>query len=270
MALVSVASCGDNIVDPKLPVGAARFTPPAVYTIWWDMAKSCSGRSGSLSEVTWYTVPAGVPLESDGKPATAYWSAGSNQIVLSESVVDAGQVVRHEMLHALLRKKGHSRDQFLGRCAGYVTCTDQCVKDAGPGPAVPSSVARVNPSAIEVTMAIAPIPLFSKVNDGYFTITVKARNPMPNPVVVVLPTLASSDLPVTFSYQILGAGGDSDLVFALDGSAASFASGETKLHVFDLFVDNNGFRRGHIFPGLYLVSAAYGGKAATQQSLQAH
>ena len=79
MALAAAASCADNIVDPKLPQGATSFTAPAVYTTWWEMTKACSGRSGSLAAISWYKVPAGLPLELDGQSVSAYWSAGSNQ-----------------------------------------------------------------------------------------------------------------------------------------------------------------------------------------------
>src|SRR5688500_9835448 len=97
-----LAACGDNVVDPRLPAGAVQFTPPTCYSTWWEMTKSCSGRSGSLDDVTWYQVPAGVSLELDGESVSAYWSAASNRIVISASVRDDGHVIRHEMLHALL------------------------------------------------------------------------------------------------------------------------------------------------------------------------
>ena len=265
----SVLSCSDNIVDPRLPPGAMPFTPPSFYSTWWEMTKACSGRSGSLNDVKWYVVPSGVPLELDGESANAYWSAGSNQIVLSESVVDNGQVVRHEMLHALLGKQGHSRRDFLEICAGYVACTSKCVEDAGPATAVPVTVPRVAPSALEVTVTISPNPLFSAVNAGYFTVLVSARNPASTPVFVVLPG-ASDPLPVSFACQLIGPSSELEAAFVRDAAAASFAAGEVKVHAFDFFVDDHGDRRWHIFPGLYGVRGSYGGHLAPDQSLQTH
>jgi hypothetical protein len=263
-----VVSCGDNIVDPELPHLAKQFTPPSFYTTWWEMTKSCSGASGSLDEVTWYEVPAGVPLELDGKPVSAYWSAGSNRIVVSSDVREDGQVIRHEMLHALLRDKGHFRGDFLERCAGYVTCTSQCVSDAGPPPAVGASVPRVSAASLEVTMSIAPTPLFSAVNGGYFNVTVRARNPASNQVVAELPSQGSAQ--ISFSYFILGPNGEAGFVEVLDPGAAIFAAGETKVHVFDFFVGNEGTRHGRIYPGLYTIRGSYGGNSAPDQSLQTH
>ena len=264
----SLLSCGDTLVDPKLPFGATPFTPPSFYADWWEMTKACTGRSGSLSDVTWYTVPEGVPLELDGEQVSAYWSAASNQIVVSASVRDNGQVVRHEMLHALLGSKGHPRQEFLEKCLGYVACSTKCVADAGPAPIVPASVPRVTPAALEVTMAITPFTVRSSVNHGHFTLTVRARNPAGSPVFVVLPTPSGAGKPVSFSYQFFGPSGESDFVYMLDEGVASFAAGETKIHVFDFFADNEGALMRHLFPGQYTVAAGYGLQMTPSQALQ--
>ena len=265
LALAALLSCGDNIVDPELPSAAVAFTPPAYYATWWEMTKSCSGRSGSMSGVEWYSVPG--PLFLNGEAVSAYWSAGSNRIILSGEVIDDGQVVRHEMLHALLGDKGHSRGDFLERCAGYVTCSSQCVADAGPAPVVPATVPRVSPSALEVTMAIEPNVVRASVNSGYFTVTVRARNPAGNPVFVVLPG-DSDPLPVSFASQLLGPSPEMQTVLVRDAAVASFAAGETKVHAFDFFVDNQGSLPRHIFPGLYTVRGTFGGHNAPTLSLQ--
>lgn len=262
----SILSCADNIVDPRLPPGATQFTPPAVYTTWWEMTQACSGRSGSLDAVTWYEVPAHVPLESDGRRVTAYWSAASNQIVVSATVARNGQVVRHEMLHALLRTKGHSRADFLERCAGRVTCTSQCVEDAGPAPVVPASVPRVAPSAMQVTVRADPVNPLSSVNDGYFSMTVRVHNPAPNPVFVVLPEPTTLGAPMSFSYRLSGVGSEAVNLIALDAGVATFAAEETKEHVFDFFI-GNGSLPGHVYPGLYTFWGAYGTYPAPDYSL---
>lgn len=259
------ASCGDNIVDPKLPAGAVQFTPPAHYATWWEMTKSCSGRSGSMESVTWYQIPADL-FVLDGKSVSAYWSAGSNQIVLSSGVLDDGQVVRHEMLHALLGEKGHSREDFLQNCAGYVTCTTGCVTDAGPAPQVPSTVPRVSASALEVTMQITRNPPIGI--GGIYTIKISARNPAPNTVFVNLPTIMQSE--ISFAYAITGPFGKSDRVIVHDFSSATFAAGETKVHVFELFADNQGTLPRHIFAGQYTATGAFGGHSAPSQFLQVH
>lgn len=262
MALAAVASCADNIVDPKLPEGATPFTVPAVYTSWWEMTKACSGRPGSLAAISWYEVPLGALLELDGQSVSAYWSAGSNQIVVSAAVTEDGPVIRHEMLHALLGSKGHPREEFLGRCAGYVTCSSKCAEDAGPAPGIPTSVRRVSPTELIVTAEIAPATNLRIVESSYFAITVQARNPFAYAVVAVLPTSAVvRDAKISFAYTITGVGGESAQIHALDSSASTFAAGETKVHVFDFFV-GDGFRQGRIFTGPYTATVGYGGHFA--------
>ncbi len=258
-----MVSC-DNLVDPELPPSAVQFTPLPAYAVWWEMTEACSGRSSSLDAVQWYQVPDNVALEIDGKEVSAYWSAASNRIVVSSSVVRDGQVVRHEMLHALLRSKGHSRSEFLERCGGLVACTTQCIEDAGPSPAIAPFVPRVSPASMEVTTVVDPRPPRTSVNGGYFSVTVRVRNVAPNPVFVLLPTPANVGSPVSFSCRLAGIGGESSDVLALDNSAATFAAGETKVHVFDFFI-GDGARIGQIFTGRYVLRGAYGGQAAPEE-----
>ncbi len=270
MALAAAASCADNIVDPKLPPGATPFTAPAVYTTWWEMTKACSGRSGSLAAISWYKVPSGLPLKLDGQSVSAYWSAGSNQIVISELVKEDGPIIRHEMLHALLRSKGHPREEFLERCAGYVTCGIKCAEDAGTAPVIPASVPRVSPTDLIVTAAIAPITDIRVIEGSYFAITVRARNPYTYTVVAALP--ASAVVPnakLSFAYTINGDGGESAQIHALDSSASTFAAGETKAHVFDFFV-GDGARHGRFFSGVsYTATGGYGGHLAPTLAFRA-
>jgi len=45
-AIVGLAACGgDGLVDPPLPPDAEQFSPPAVYSTWWNMTP----RSPALS-----------------------------------------------------------------------------------------------------------------------------------------------------------------------------------------------------------------------------
>ena len=177
-------------------------------------------------------------------------------------MTEDGAIIRHEMLHALLGSKGHPREEFLGRCAGYVTCTSKCAEDAGPAPVVPTSVPRVSPTDLIVTAAIAPPTNLGIVDGSYFAIVVRARNPYTHTVVAALPT--SAVVPgarISFAYTINGVGGESAQIYALDGSASTFAAGETKAHVFDFFV-GDGFRQGRIFTGPYTAMVGYGGHFA--------
>ena len=107
--------------DPPLPGDAIRFTPPPVYAQWWALTEECSGINRSLDAVQFYLIPnaSTIPDNTYGEVA-AYWSPASNRIVLADFYEMQGQLVRHEMLHALLRASGHPPAYFQGRCAGVV------------------------------------------------------------------------------------------------------------------------------------------------------
>ena len=103
---------------------------------------------------------------------------------------------------------------------------------------------------------------------GIYTIKVSARNPAPQTIFVNLPTFGQSE--ISFAYFITGPFGKTDRVIVHDSSSATFAAGETKVHVFELFADNQGTLPRHIYAGQYTVTGSFGGHAAPSQSLQVH
>src|SRR4029079_6990738 len=118
----------DSIFDPPLPAGTVGFSPPPAYELWWSLVQECAGRTGRMRSVDWYVVPG--DLDADGS-VEAYWSPGGNRIVLTSRKQMDGTIVRHEILHALLRGGGHTRHAFLERCGGVVLCNQACTLEAG-------------------------------------------------------------------------------------------------------------------------------------------
>jgi hypothetical protein len=116
------------------PAGSRQFNPPARYKAWWRLTESCSGLSGDFSKVRWYRVPNSDSFSLEGSTVNGAWYADGNRIALGDSEVNNGALVRHEMLHALLRNGNHPRNQFLGNCSDIVVCIDRCVHDGGGPP----------------------------------------------------------------------------------------------------------------------------------------
>lgn len=265
MLTLLVGAC-ESPTAPDLPDGAQRFTPPPVYQFWWSMVESCSGRSGSLAGVRWYFVAGDQPIVVDGHRYDAFWYASSNQIVIAEDATLDGALVRHEMLHALLGDGDHSRESFLGRCAGVVVCTGQCLEDAGPAPVPQPSVARVTPDALAIDLVLTPsAPSFAQ-HGGYFTLTVTARNPASSPAVVVLPSPGDGGALVTFEYRVEGEGLTArSSRRLLDQGAVVFAAGETKRQVFDFHIASGAGPSGNggLGVGTYQFTGAYGRRWAT-------
>jgi hypothetical protein len=275
LALVAGISCG-HLIDPPLPEDALVFHPPAVYAKWWAMVESCSALSGSLEDVNWYSTKSQIPDPNDNDATVVgYWSLAGNRIVLSASDTIAGDVVRHEMLHALLRVAGHPRAAFLQACGGVVSCSQECVRDAGlpglPGP----GTTTVTPAELEVTSAVSSATPSTTVDGGLATFTISVHNPFTHPVIVTLPTGAWA-APVSFTFAMVPSAGvgrsSTDLAF--DVGVTYFAAGETKRDVIDFFVINPDFPSYLGFPGLgtrgidlpvgtYSFRGSYGGKAAT-------
>ncbi|HEX6533579.1 MAG TPA: hypothetical protein VF041_03225 [Gemmatimonadaceae bacterium] len=117
---------------------------------------------------------------------SGYWSPVGNRIVLAERAMMAGPLVRHEMLHALVRLPGHPRNEFLERCGGVVVCVDDCITAAGPPPVPSAGTPRVGSDALSLSVEVNPPLPDGATHGGYFTITVLAHDPADHAVVVEL------------------------------------------------------------------------------------
>jgi hypothetical protein len=258
--LVLLGAC-TTLMDQPLPDGAEPFVPPAVYQQWWELTEACSGVSANMSEVSWYRVPgaATIPL-ADGTAANGRWDAGGNRIVLAGEAELAGDLVRHEMLHALIRLPGHPRSAFIGRCSGVVVCTKSCIADAAPAPQ-PDPLARMVSSAtIQVAVQITPAAPGAQVNGGHFMMTVTARNPAPTPVIAQLPSSGDAGPSVSFSSRVLGSARDTYYDMRAEVPEDTwFAPGEVKQFIFDFHV-GLGLTRYDLPPGKYTFGGAYGGR----------
>ena len=275
LALVAGIACG-HLTDPPLPENAALFAPPPVYAKWWAMVESCSGLGGSLENVQWYSTTSRLRDPNDNDEAIAgYWSLAGNRIVLFANDTIAGAIVRHEMLHALIRSAGHPRSAFLQACGGVVACGQVCVRDAGL-PAVPGpGTTTIAPSELDVTSAVSPATPTSVFDGGLATFTISVHNPFTHPVIVTLPG-RSGGVPVSYGYsmQESSGGGRTSEDLAYDVGVTYFAAGETKRDVIDFFVIPPDFPSYQGGPGLggngialpvgtYSFQGNYGGKAAT-------
>jgi hypothetical protein len=258
LLLALVAGC-ESPTAPALPPGAVQFTPPAVYREWWDLTQACSGLSGDLARVTWYHVPGAewIPL-GDGTQVNGSWNPAGNRIVLAAAAELDGSLVRHEMLHALLRSGGHPRAAFIGRCGGTVVCIEQCITEAGPAPAPDATAQLVAPEALQIGVELSSTTPRASVDDGHFRMVIAARNPTPNPVIVQLPPSGDAGPPASFSYEIRGSGLGAKYDMRADvPEVTRFAAFETKRFIFDFHIgsENNRYT---LPPGTYQFGGAYG------------
>jgi hypothetical protein len=228
------------------------------------MVESCSGIYRPLANVTWFGIP-GSAFELNGEIVTGYWTEASNRIVLADSARFDGSVVRHEMLHALIRQSGHPRSEFLQKCAGLVSCTPACVTDAGPPGNANIGYPGVPPDSIDVSIEILPNPPTFAVDGGVFSVVVSAHNRAAFPVNVVLPEI--NGLPAApFSYEIRFLGTPSPRIAGIldltDPSVTTFAAGETKRQYFDFKIGDR-IKNTTVAPGGYRVTGSYGTHSAS-------
>jgi hypothetical protein len=215
------------------------------------MTEACSRLSGSLADVSWYVVPGAAEISASGDQVSAYYTAGNHTIVLAgESLYDGG-TVRHEMLHALRRRPGHPRSDFLENCGGIVDCSTKCIADAGPLQIDPS-ITRVSSDVLELAVHVVPAHPTMAEDGGVFSVIVTAKNPRPYSVVIEgVPLLQS------FYFELLGTvGGIGSAIPIRDGSVTLFVAGETKQQLFDLVLGST-IRGFPISPGEYRLIGGY-------------
>lgn len=247
--------------NAELPANATRFAPPAVYARWWTMTEACSGRSGNLADIHWYRVPVSEFMYG-GQRAGGYTSRWSNRIVLTQAIIERGEMVRHEMLHALLRRGGHPRAEFLGSCASIVLCQGYCIKMAGPWHPPRTDYVVLPPESLDV--ASHP-QLLSRESDGqrWFDLEIRVTNPRGRAVVVAAP--GDRVTPHTFGYILRGpvtswspfrGGGTGGGEVMTDSSTVFFQPFETKKYLFEFLVADK-LDEQHILPGTYVVRGDY-------------
>jgi hypothetical protein len=253
-ALLLLGGC-HTLADPPLPVGTKAFEPPAVYSEWWTTVEKCSGITQPMSRVTWFDVPNTFVLPSEGPGVDAYWSAATNRIVVGNPSILSGELIRHEMLHAVLQTGHHRRDMFLDRCGGIVACSRECIRDAGPSPTFAGRSIPAD-SLIFDARVLPQSPSVAR-DSGLFALVISVTNPWNDSVIVTLPSPDAANHIYAYHLQgsVNGLGGWSGLQ---DSSVIEFLPGETKQQVFD-FRAGADSSRGELRAGSYTVGAAFAG-----------
>jgi hypothetical protein len=221
------------------------------------MVESCAGRRAAFDGVRWYVMPGAHSFSYGQMRVAGLWMRSGNTITVGEYARLNGQLVRHEMLHAVLQGGAHPRAKYLGSCAGVVTCGDNCVQDAGPPPPPAAGTPHVAATALALDFDLAPRAPTGQRDDGWFTLTVRATNPTGSAVLVDLPPSADGTSPRTFAFDINGALATYRRSVRGSGSeAALFSAGETKQYVFDLQLAGSSNPTG-MQPGSYSLRVAF-------------
>lgn len=228
-ALVVAASACSLEVRDDFPWGAVEIPPPPQYRVWWELVENCSGKRAQFDHVRWYQVVAGDILVRD-QVASAAWYAARNGIVVQPDFAD-GSVVRHEMLHAVLRDGDHPDEYFKGKCGDVVACGRECGVLS-----MPNDPASLRLSELDV--ALEPFPAFPSLarHNGHLSFVVKIRNRLNRAAYVRHSEYALSRCPVGV---LVASARDPDQArlacdYGFSGPFRFLAPGETRSLVIDV------------------------------------
>lgn len=255
----ATAACRGDTTGPAYLAQAVPLAVQPPYALWWSLVEQCSGLQADMGTVRWAMLPNTQVLAGDLQDGVVgSWSPANNQITLAASSVLAGNIVRHEMLHALLGPayRGHPRDYFGTRCGGVVACDAvECAPEVATVPEPPTDAQEVAPSALTLAVLATPAALPRDSNGGYFVVTVTATNPLTTPIWVRL-----SDDPR--AVESLGFGFDLDAYSAtqtVPGARVPFWPGQTRRLSFDLNTEGAGGTS--LGPGTYTLHGRFGAAA---------
>jgi hypothetical protein len=221
-----------------LPTGAIPLEPPIQYAFWWQTVQACSGKSGAMADVTWYYVPDTPALEVNGDSLPGAWYGQKNTIILAGDILDNGQLVRHEMLHALAGSANHDRALFIDACDGVVACNGPCLEETGGPYTPPANAVTIDPSGLQLSVRIDPLNPQPGVQGGWIEIVVMARNPTASPVWVPLTPISqgapwSNTFGYTFDCATACNTSTGTFYNQIVGSSFGFAPNATRTFVFD-------------------------------------
>lgn len=238
--LVSAGSCQARVL---IPIGAEQFDPQSVYERWWRMIEACTKRRAPFSSVTWYRVPYS-EFVYDGHPAAGAWDPSRNVIFVAHDQLENGALVRHEMLHAVLRERGHPQEYFLDACASLVICSV-----CGPWKP-PAGYVVLPPDSLRVASSAK---LLDRERDGqrWVALEITVSNDRDRAVVVAAP--GDPVYPRTFAFTVSGL---SSGEVAHDSSTLYFAPFATKSWLYEFLVSAD-LTRYHIPPGIRRVRGGY-------------
>ncbi len=112
VVVVSVA-CASSITEPE---GLVDYEPLPAYAEWYAELQRCAHVTGtSFDDVRWRKLPGATSITYGDTTLAAYWLP-PGQIVISGAYVQSELIVKHEMLHHLLRKDPYHRDASWEEC----------------------------------------------------------------------------------------------------------------------------------------------------------
>ena len=211
------------------------MAPPSAYAMWWRLTEACSGLTGDFSSVHWFQLPGVSQFAVHDTIYQSYWWQKGNRVLIVADKRLQGQLVRHEMLHALSGPL-HRHEYFVDKCGGIVACEGNCLSEAGATPDPPADAPAIDPRDLDVSVDVEPSQISVSADSGWTAITVSARSLPNSPEWVRLTAVAAgASASATFGYTLecLGGCGGSDAYEYVLSDKMGFGAGQTRRYAFD-------------------------------------
>jgi hypothetical protein len=168
-------------------------------------------------------------------PYNAYWySEGNSIVVVGKQKLD-GQLIRHEMLHALTGAK-HPRGYFLEKCGGVVACQGDCLAEGGEAVGPPSYAPVLPSRELKVSLNVVPPAGAMATDSGWIAISVSAQNPSDTAAWInLVPVAPNENAAATFGYtfECVAECGGSSVYQYVNFRRIGLAGGQVIRYVFD-------------------------------------
>lgn len=92
------------------PDGAVPLEVPSVYRQWWAELERCAERTANFERITFWKVK-GETFPCPKGPCAGRWQS-PHHVYIAERWIDNPSLVKHEMLHDLLRTGEHPQAYF--------------------------------------------------------------------------------------------------------------------------------------------------------------
>ncbi|HET9948595.1 MAG TPA: hypothetical protein VFQ22_06720 [Longimicrobiales bacterium] len=113
--LPSVAACSIFTAPepPWRPPDAVPYEPPAIYATWWAEVTACLGMpDDGFERIAWYRVGDGYGFSTpDYGRASGRW-VPPHEVYIAFRHTRTRYIVKHEMIHELLRGGSHDDPRF--------------------------------------------------------------------------------------------------------------------------------------------------------------
>ena len=113
---VIVWGCSDLLMDAPLeyPDGVRYFEDPEFFR-WWGELKTCSKLSGDLDQIVFFHVPVKTLASSlHGIRTLGQYFPETQRIFVIDDERTNPAVIRHEMMHALLKDESGHPPKYFG------------------------------------------------------------------------------------------------------------------------------------------------------------